>query len=299
MDAYLKLVDDDSSDDEMLLSVMRSCAEELDREAGEGSSQGPRRPPRARSYIPGDREGAAERLHRDYFAESPTFPKNKFNRRYRMQTQLFESIISDNFCLCVTDLYQDEYLRKPTAHDIQRIYETHETRHGFRGVLGSIDCMHWEWKNCPVSWQGQYTSGHKKNPSPILEVVASYDMWIWHAYFGVACSNNDINVLNRSPLFDSIKNGFAPPSPFTVNGHDYTHGYYLADGIYPDWATLIKAYSSSTDEPSARLTRYQESARKDVERTFGVLQEDNGFAITSLDEEYLRAPENRHVFVRN
>ncbi|XP_071713023.1 uncharacterized protein [Rutidosis leptorrhynchoides] len=172
----------------------------------------------------------------------------------------------DNFCLCVTDLYQDEYLRKPTARDIQRIYETHETRHGFRGMLGSIDCMHWEWKNCPVAWQG---------------------------------SNNDINVLNRSPLFDSIKNGSAPPSPFTVNGHDYIHGYYLADGIYPDWATLIKAYLSLTDEPSARFTRYQETARKDVERTFGVLQEDNGFAITSLDEEYLRAPDNRPIFVRN
>ncbi|XP_071694819.1 uncharacterized protein [Rutidosis leptorrhynchoides] len=262
----------------MLLSVMRSCAKELDREAGAGSSQGP---PRARIYISRDREGTTERLHRDYFAEQPTFPDFKFKRRYRMEPQLFERIIAgirdctinplpaqfayfrhaydatgrqsfniyqkctsalrqlvygttgdtrdeylhmseqtslkclDNFFLCVTDLYQDVYLRKPNARDIQRIYETHETRHG---------------------------------------------------------SNNDINVLNRSSLFDSIKNGSAPPSPFTVNGHDYTHGYYLADGIYPDWATLIKAYSSPTDDPSAKFIRFQESARKDFERTFGVLQ---------------------------
>ncbi|XP_071740181.1 uncharacterized protein [Rutidosis leptorrhynchoides] len=236
MDAYLKIVDDDSSDDEMLLSVMRSCAEELDREADEGPSQRPRRP---RIYIPRDREGAAVRLHRDYFAVQPTFPDHKFRRRYRMSLQLFERIIADNFCLCVTDLYQQEYLRKLTAHDIQRIYKRHERRHGFRGMLGSIDCMHWEWKNCLVAWQG---------------------------------SNNDINVLNRSPLFDSLKNGSTPPSPFTVNGNDYTHGYYLADGIYPDWATLIKAYQSPTDEPSTKFTRFQESARKDVERTFGVLQ---------------------------
>ncbi|XP_071694396.1 uncharacterized protein [Rutidosis leptorrhynchoides] len=115
-------------------------------------------------------------------------------------------------------------------------------------------------------------------------------------------SNNDINVLNRSPLFDSIKTGTAPPSPFTVPGHDYTHGYYLADGIYPDWATLIKAYSSPTDDLAAKFTWFQESARKNVQRTFSVpqvIQEDNGFAITSLDEEYLRESENQPAFVRN
>ncbi|XP_071728484.1 uncharacterized protein [Rutidosis leptorrhynchoides] len=85
-------------------------------------------------------------------------------------------------------------------------------------------------------------------------------------------SNNDIDVLNRSPLFDSIKNGTAPPKPFTVNGRDYTHGYYLADGIYPVWDTLIKAFSSPTDELHTKFTRFQESARKEVEHTFGVIQ---------------------------
>ena len=33
-----------------------------------------------------------------------------------------------------------------------------------------------------------------------------YDLHIWHAFFGVAGSNNDINVLNQSPLFmEAIK----------------------------------------------------------------------------------------------
>ncbi|XP_071727052.1 uncharacterized protein [Rutidosis leptorrhynchoides] len=283
MDAFLRIVDDDSSDDEMLLNVMRSCAEELDQEAGEGSSQRPTRAPRM--YLPRDREGADKRLLKDYFDDNPTYPDSKFKRRFRMKPQLFMRILTvgygtggdmwdeyllmseqtslnclDNFCLCVTDLYQKEYLRKPTAYDIERIYAAHETKHGFKGMLGSIDCMHWEWKNCPVAWQGQYTSGHHKKSTLILEVVASYDMWIWHAYFGVAGSNNDINVLNQSPLFDSIKNGTAPPTPFTVNGHEYTHGYYLAAGIYPDWATLIKAYSSPTEDLAVKFTRFQESA---------------------------------------
>lgn len=46
----------------------------------------------------------------------------------------------------------------------------------------------------------------------ILEAVASHDLRIWHAYFGVAGSNNDINVLNQSMLFiDTV--GARSPAP--------------------------------------------------------------------------------------
>ncbi|XP_071734208.1 uncharacterized protein [Rutidosis leptorrhynchoides] len=85
-------------------------------------------------------------------------------------------------------------------------------------------------------------------------------------------SNNDINVLNQSPIFDKLKNGTFPSAPFEVNRHEYSKGYYLADGIYPDWATLVKGYSCPTEEPTIKFTRFQASARKDVERAFGVLQ---------------------------
>ena len=49
--------------------------------------------------------------------------------------------------------------------------------------------------------RGQYTSGHKHAPTMILEAVDTHDLWIWHSYFGVAGANNDISVLNHSPLF--------------------------------------------------------------------------------------------------
>jgi hypothetical protein len=38
--------------------------------------------------------------------------------------------------------------------------------------------------------------------------------------------------------------GNAPEVHFTVNNNDYNMGYYLADDIYPPWATLISGYSS-------------------------------------------------------
>jgi hypothetical protein len=50
-------------------------------------------------------------------------------------------------------------------------------------------------------WKGMFTRGDQKVPTVILEAVASHDLWIWHAFFGVAGSNNGINVLNQSTIF--------------------------------------------------------------------------------------------------
>jgi hypothetical protein len=76
--------------------------------------------------------------------------------------------------------------------------------------------------------------GHKGKSTIILEVVATEDLRIWHAYFGLPGSHNDINVLQRSPVFDDVANGRAPPVDFIVNNNNYSLPYYLADGIYPD-----------------------------------------------------------------
>jgi len=143
------------------------------------------------------------------------------------------------FVDAVDELFGEEYLRYPNEADTTRLLAIGEQK-GFPGMLGSIDCMHWAWKNCPYEKQGQY-KGHVEKPTIILEAVASNDLWIWHAFFGMPGSHNDINVLHRSPLFDNLAEGIAPEVKYSINGHDYTMGYYLADGIYPSWATLVKS----------------------------------------------------------
>ncbi|KAJ0548379.1 putative harbinger transposase-derived protein [Helianthus annuus] len=82
------------------------------------------------------------------------------------------------FCHNVVKLYSKQYLRKPNAYDVQQLYQAHEARHGFPEMLGSIDCMHWAWHNCPNAWRGQYTRGDHDHPTLILEAVASQDLWI-------------------------------------------------------------------------------------------------------------------------
>jgi hypothetical protein len=147
-----------------------------------------------------------------------------------------------HFCEAVVEIYGEECLRNPNEEDVKRLFAIGEQR-GFPGLLGSIDCMHWTWEKCPTAWHGQYR-GKEKTPTFILEAVASQDLWIWHAFFGLPGSLNDINVLNRSPVFSALLNGNTPEVEFVINGNRYNKGYYLADGIYPNYATLVKTISA-------------------------------------------------------
>ncbi|GJY16128.1 ALP1-like protein isoform X1 [Tanacetum coccineum] len=308
-----------------------------EQEAG-GSSDGPKR---RRTYIFREREEAEQRLIDDYFGDDeyePKYPEEKFRRRYRMSSTLFNKILNDilsynvqplpeyfryfrvridaigrnsigpilkctsairqmaygtapdafdeylqiaertsrecldHFTKCIHVLYHNNFLRRPTATDIQKTYQLHEEKHGLPGMLGSIDCMHWDWKNCPKALHGQFKRSTHKYPTLMLEAVADQKLWIWHAYFGVPGANNDLNVLYGSPLFDDEIADIAPECPFVVNGHTYRKCYYLADGIYPAWSTFVKTFSVARDEKSLKFKRVQEAARKDIERAFGVLQ---------------------------
>jgi hypothetical protein len=175
------------------------------------------------------------------------------------------------FCAAVVGVYEEHYLRAPTKSDVDAILAFNERR-GFPGMLGSIDCMHWEWRNCPNGWKGQFT-GRSGKASMVLEAVATHDLWIWHAYFGMPGSNNDINVLHRSPLFRSHVRGDFPDVEFIVNGTTYNMGYYLADGIYPTWPAFVKTIQSPITNKDRHFARVQEGCRKDIERAFGVLQQ--------------------------
>jgi hypothetical protein len=51
------------------------------------------------------------------------------------------------------------------------------------------------------------------------------DLWMWHYFFGLPGSLNDINVLQRSHIFSRLFSDNATACNYTVNGHEYNMGY--------------------------------------------------------------------------
>ncbi|XP_057793074.1 uncharacterized protein LOC131009680 [Salvia miltiorrhiza] len=163
---------------------------------------------------------------------------NEYNRYLRIAESTSLEYLRI-FCRIINQLFGAEYLRRSTSADCQRLLAMHEEKHGFPRMLGSIDYMHWAWKNCPT-----VTSG----------------------------SNNDINVLNSLTLFNDRLEGRVPLITYQVNNSYYKSRYYLTDDFYPNWPVLVKRPTHPTDAKSKRFKLMQEAARKDIERAFGVLQ---------------------------
>ncbi|KAG6419282.1 hypothetical protein SASPL_121498 [Salvia splendens] len=170
-----------------------------------------------------------------------------FRRRIRMRRHLFLRIVN---AVVAHDMYFSQTTDAVGRQSISTLQKCTSTiRQLAYGTTSDMFDEYLYWKNCPTAWRGQYTSGHKgTHPTIVLEAVADCRLWIWHAYFGVAGSNNDLNVLNESPLFNDLCAGRAPNVEFTAN------------------------HRRSDNRSEGNVCPRQEAARKDVERAFGVLQ---------------------------
>ncbi|XP_068344296.1 uncharacterized protein [Pyrus communis] len=66
-----------------------------------------------------------------------------------------ESTCLDNlveFYHTIVQLYKEGYLRQLNQANLDRLIRKAEDC-GFPGMIGSLDCMHWQWKNYPIGWQ--------------------------------------------------------------------------------------------------------------------------------------------------
>ena len=161
------------------------------------------------------------------------------------------------FCSTVCVEFGEYHLRQPTQEDFHIQFAINLAR-GFPGMFASLDCMHYEWKNCPVAWKGDYGDKEAKQ-SIILEAVADQGLHIWHILFGLLGSNNDLNVLDRLPLIHDMLVGEACDMTFEVNGQTYNRYYLLANVIYPHWSCFVQSIHQPCDVKRKHFASRQEA----------------------------------------
>jgi len=182
-------------------------------------------------------------------------------------------ISCQQFCKLLKQEFPEYLNRCPSEEEKKKVIQANADR-GFPGCFASWDCKHFVWHRCPTKWQGQH-KGHAEGGKMtlILEAIADVDRYIWYANFGDAGSLNDINVLDKSSIVGAMLNGsFDTTTPeYTINGIVRDWLYFLADGIYPEWAIFVKTHSDPIGDKELTFAKRQEAVRKDVECAFGII----------------------------
>ncbi|KAL9684455.1 hypothetical protein QQ045_021893 [Rhodiola kirilowii] len=209
---------------------------ELHNQIYGGSSSTPKRviDRDRKRVIDRDREAGHERLENDYFSPNPVYPAETFRRRYRMGKHVFLHIVD---ALSHYDPYFQQRvdalgrkglspLQKCTAAMRMLAYRVSADvvdDYVRIGESTAIECLKKFVTDVIVIFEGEYL--RKPNSNDVQRLLE----------MGEARGFPD-----RSQIFDDIQEGRAPEVNYSINGNNYDMEYYLADGIYPEWATFVK-----------------------------------------------------------
>ncbi|XP_026456900.1 uncharacterized protein LOC113357675 [Papaver somniferum] len=202
-----------------------------------------------RIKIPRNREAGDILLWNDYFSDNPTYPANIFRRRFRMRRELFNRILAD---VVSRNPY---FAQKRDACGILGLSPRQK-------VTAAIRMLAY---GCAADAIDEYL---RIGETTVLEATRRFCKTIVVLYG---------KEYLRSPTAGDVElkliNGKTPPVNFEINGNAYDMGYYLGDGIYPQIATIVMVIKQPDTPEKYKFSTMQEGARKDVERGFGVLQQ--------------------------
>ncbi|KAH7524947.1 hypothetical protein FEM48_Zijuj06G0173200 [Ziziphus jujuba var. spinosa] len=199
----------------------------------------------SRRYIHRDRKERHDLIINDYFkGENSKYTSEHFRRRFRMDVELFKRILQ------AIKNYDDYFTQKVDAAG----------RVGLSPLQKMIAAVRMLAYGCPADLLDEYV---QIGESTAIESLKRF----CDAIIGVF-KEQYLRKPNKDDVARLLKEGEDRGFP----GHRYNMGYYLSDGIYPQYATLIQTVSEPSSIREKLFARYQGAVRKDVERAFGVLQ---------------------------
>ncbi|XP_072087360.1 uncharacterized protein [Arachis hypogaea] len=213
--------------------------------------------PITRRWINRDREAGHDRLFQDYFADDPVYHADIFRRRFRMRRHVFLRIVD---ALSNVDPYFQQRVDATGRRGLSPLQKcTAVIRMLAYGVAAdAVDDYVRIGESTTIECLKKFVEG----------VISVFE----DEYLRKPNPNDVQRLLQMAEGRGFPVNDRAPEVNYTINGNNYTMGYYLADGIYPEWATFVKSISKPQGEKRKLFAQYQEGQRKDVERAFGVLQ---------------------------
>lgn len=100
----------------------------------------------------------------------------------------------NRFATVVLEMLRDEYLRAQNEEE-KRLLFLQTEQLGFLGILGSVDCCRWRWKNCPKGYHGRYKC-KEGVPTTTMEAVSDDSLYFLLISIGVVGYNKDVTDFN-------------------------------------------------------------------------------------------------------
>jgi hypothetical protein len=195
---------------------------------------------------------------------------------YNMFRSFYEKFLNSAW------LMKDDYIHLPKTDEeinhVERLYH----RIGFPGAIGSVDCVHLTWNSCRHTLQMQCINAgageSKGKPSVVFQCVVSHTtkcLSISDMFWG---ATSDATIVKFDKSIKEVTTGVYSTRQFTMYVDDGKKVndiglYYICDGGYPKFKHLIPLYKwTQVGTKKNRWSSAVESARKDVERFFGILK---------------------------
>ncbi|XP_057803130.1 uncharacterized protein LOC131018426 [Salvia miltiorrhiza] len=209
-----------------------------------------------------DQEAAAHRLFNDYFSENPTFNEG-------MSRSLFLRIV--------------DAVKNHNGFFEQRMDCT--GRWGLSTLQKITAAFRILAYGVPADATDEYINIGESTAIKCVKKFCRAIVKIFSDQYLRSPNASDVARL----LYIGKQRGFpgiriTPPAHYVIQEKEYNVGYYLADGIYPKWSTLVQTFHEPRSVKKKFFAMRQESCRKDVERAFGVLQ--SRFAIVANPARY-------------